>query len=119
LSNPFSSNLHLKPPIGGYRFWGLQAKITGKKRKSQPWELDTPVKWIKPVPSPTVMYGIMKHFTVQQVKEYRYKYFFLFLFNGPKISFFSRLLKTPYKQLQFNKSMFYAKSLMVLGKRTL
>src|SRR5690606_35114460 len=45
LFNPFSANLHLKPPIGGYRFWGSQAKIMGNKRKTQPWELDTPVKW--------------------------------------------------------------------------
>ncbi|PKP25167.1 MAG: family 2 glycosyl transferase [Bacteroidetes bacterium HGW-Bacteroidetes-2] len=118
LHNPFSSNLHLKPPAGGYRFWGIEAKITGKKRKAQPWELDTPVTFIKPVPSPTVMYGIVKHFTPEQVNEYRYKYFFLFLFKGPKISFLYRLLKIPYKQLQFNKSLFYAKKLMDLGKRT-
>jgi len=118
LHNPFSVNLHLKPPAGGYRFWGTEAKITGKKRKAQPWELDTPVTFIKPVPSPTVMYGIVKHFTPEQVNEYRYKYFFLFLFKGPKISFLYRLLKIPYKQLQFNKSLFYAKKLMALGKRT-
>ena len=118
LHNPFSVNLHLKPPAGGYRFWGTEAKITGKKRKAQPWELDTPVTLIKPVPSPTVMYGIVKHFTPEQVNEYRYKYFFLFLFKGPKISFLYRLLKIPYKQLQFNKSLFYAKKLMALGKRT-
>jgi len=118
LHNPFSVNLHLKPPAGGYRFWGTEAKKIGKQRKAQPWELDTPVTLIKPVPSPTVMYGIVKHFTPEQVNEYRYKYFFLFLFKGPKISFFYRLLKIPYKQLQFNKSLFYAKKLMNLGKRT-
>ncbi|MDP2088398.1 MAG: glycosyltransferase family 2 protein [Flavobacteriaceae bacterium] len=118
LHNPFSTNLHLKPPMGGYRFWGTQAKIIGKKRKSQPWELDTPVKWIKPVPSPTIMYGILKHFTPQQLVEYRYKYFFLFLFKGSKISFLYRLIKIPYRQIQFNKSLFYAKKLMSLGKRT-
>ena len=33
LFNPFSANLHLKPPAGGYRFWGNQAKKLGKKRK--------------------------------------------------------------------------------------
>ncbi|MDD3771541.1 MAG: family 2 glycosyl transferase, partial [Weeksellaceae bacterium] len=117
LHNPFSVNLHLKPPVGGYRIWGTEAKITGKKRKTQPWELDTPVTLIKPVPSPTIMYGIVKHFTPKQVNEYRYKYFFLYLFKGPKISFLYRLLKIPYKQLQFNKSLFYAKKLMALGKR--
>ncbi len=118
LHNPFSVNLHLKPPIGGYRFWGTQAKITGKKRKSQPWELDTPVKWIRPVPSPTVMYGIIKHYTPQQVIEYKQKHFFLYLFKGEKGSFLYRLIRIPYKNIQFKKSLFYAKKLLALGKRT-
>jgi glycosyltransferase involved in cell wall biosynthesis len=118
LHNPFSANLHLKPPIGGYRFWGTQAKITGKKRKSQPWELDTPVKWIRPVPSPTVMYGIAKHYTPQQVTEYKQKYFFLYLFKGAKMSFLFRLIRIPYKNIQFKKSLFYAKKLLAIGKRT-
>ena len=118
LHNPFSVNLHLKPPIGGYRFWGTQASITGKKRKSQPWELDVPVKIVKPVPSPTVMYGILKHFTPQQVIEYKKKHFFLCLFKGSKASFLYRLIRIPYKNIQFKKSMFYAKKLLALGKRT-
>jgi glycosyltransferase involved in cell wall biosynthesis len=118
LHNPFSVNLHLKPPVGGYRFWGTQAKITGKKRKAQPWELDTPVKFIRPVPSPTVMYGIVKHYTPKQVYEYKQKYFFLYLFKGEKISFLYRLMRIPYKNLQFKKSLFYAKKLLALGKRT-
>lgn len=118
LQNPFSTNLHLKPVSGGYRFWGAQAKIVGKKRKMQPWELDTPVKWIRPVPSPTIMYGIIKHFTSQQALEYKYKHFFLYLFKGSKIGFIYRLLRIPYKNLQFKKSLFYAKNLLALGKRT-
>lgn len=118
LHNPFSVNLHLKPPTGGYRFWGTQAKIRGKKRKSQPWELDTPVKWITPVPSPTVMYGIVKHFSPQQVIEYKQKHFFLYLLKGPKVTFLYRLLRIPYKNIQFKKSLFYAKKLVALGKRT-
>lgn len=118
LHNPFSANLHLKPAIGGYRFWGSQAKIMGKKRKQQPWELDTPVKWIRPVPSPTLMYQFHKQFTEDQVTEFRHKYFFLFLFKGPKWSIPLRLLRVPYKQLQFNKSIFYAKKLLALGVRT-
>ncbi len=118
LYNPFSVNLHLKPPTGGYRFWGLQSKITGKKRKSQPWELDTPVKRVKPVPSPTVMYGILKHYSCQQVTEYKHKYFFLYLFKGKKISFLYRLICIPYKNIKFKKSLFYAQKLMHLGKRT-
>ena len=118
LHNPFSANLHLKPPTGGYRFWGNQAKITGKKRKSQPWELNIPVKLIRPVPSPTVMYGILKHFSPEQVIEYKKKHFFLYLFKGSKWSFFYRLIRIPYKNLQYNKSLFYAKNLLILGKRT-
>ncbi|MBK0370726.1 glycosyltransferase family 2 protein [Flavobacterium agrisoli] len=117
LSNPFSVNLHLKPPAGGYRFWGNESKILGKKRKKQPWELDTPVKWIRPVPSPTIVYGIQKQFTTQQLKEYRYKYFFLFLFKGKKRTFVFRLLKLPLKIMQFKKSLFYASELNKLGTR--
>jgi len=115
--NPFSPNLHLKPPVGGYRFWGSQAKILGKKRKAQPWELDTPVKNIRPVPSPTIMYGIVKHFTPQQVIEYKYKHFFLYLFKGSKKGMLYRFLRIPYKNLQFKKSLFYAKKLNNLGVR--
>ncbi|MDQ6472099.1 glycosyltransferase family 2 protein [Flavobacterium sp. LHD-80] len=117
IHNPFSANLHLKPPVGGYRFWGNQAKIIGKKRKTQPWELDNPVKFIRPVPSPTVMYGIVKHFETQQVVEYKHKHFFLYLFKGSKKGFLYRFLRLPYKNLQFKKSLFYAKKLNNLGIR--
>lgn len=117
IHNPFSPNLHLKPPVGGYRFWGNQSKILGKKRKAQPWELDTPVKSIRPVPSPTVMYGIVKHFTAQQIIEYKYKHFFLYVFKGPKKGILYRFFRIPYKNLQFKKSLFYAKKLNNLGVR--
>jgi len=115
--NPFSANLHLKPPIGGYRFWGNQAKIIGKKRKKQPWELDAPVQFVRPVPSPTIMYGIVKHFNNSQILEYKYKHFFLYLFKGSKPGILYRLLRLPYKNLQFKKSLFYAKKLNDLGIR--
>lgn len=118
LFNPFSTNLHLKPPVGGYRFWGTQAKIMGKKRKSQPWELDTPVKYIRPVPSPTIMYQIHKQFTKLQYIEYKHKYFVMYLFKGNLWSIPLKLLKLPYRLIQFNKSVFYAKKLVALGKRT-
>jgi glycosyltransferase involved in cell wall biosynthesis len=118
LNNPFSTNLHLKPPIGGYRFWGSQAKIMGKKRKKQPWELDAPVKWIRPVPSPTIMYQIHKHFTPQQLTEYKHKYFVMYFLKGNKIDIPLKLIKLAYRLLQFNKSVFYAKKLIQLGKRT-
>lgn len=118
LHNPYSTNLHLKPSSGGYRFWGAQAKIIGKKRKSQPWELDFPVKWVRPVPSPTVMYQYQKHYTQRQITEYRHRYFITFLLRGSKVTFLYRLLRIPYKQIQFNKSVFYAKKLVELGVRT-
>lgn len=118
LHNPYSANLHLKPPVGGYRFWGSQAKIMGKKRKSQPWELDTPVKYIRPVPSPTIMYQIHKQFTHQQFVEYKHKYFSMYLFKGNKWELPLKILKLPYRLLQFQRSVFYAKRLIELGKRT-
>ena len=117
LHNPFSTNLHLKPPVGGYRWWGNQAKMIGKKRKIQPWELDKPVKYIRPVPSPTITYGILKHFKPNQIKEWRNKHFFIYLFKAPKKEIISRFLKYPYKQLQFNRSLNYAKRLIDLGTR--
>jgi glycosyltransferase involved in cell wall biosynthesis len=118
LYNPFSTNLHLKPPQGGYRFWGTQSKITGKKRKTQPWELDTPVKRIRPVPSPTIMYQLYKHFSKEQRKEYKNIYFLKFLIKGNKLLVPIRVLRLLYKLIQFKKSEFYAKKLMALGKRT-
>ena len=118
LHNPFSANLHLKPPIGGYRFWGSQSKILGKNRKKQPWELDTPVKRIRPVPSPTIMYQVYKQFNKQQQIEYRYKYFSMYLFKGKIWELPLKIVKLPYRIAQFNKSVFYAKKLIALGKRT-
>lgn len=118
LQNPFSTNLHLKPPVGGYRFWGSQAKIVGKKRKTQPWEMGIPVKRITPRPSPTAMYYFYKHFGLDLVNEFKHKYFFLFLFKGSKLKLPIRFLQLPYRLMQFEKSLFYAKRLVELGKRT-
>jgi len=118
LHNPFSVNLHLKPPIGGYRFWGSQAKTIGKKRKKQPWELDTPVKLITPIPSPTIMYQLHKHFTKRQRVEYKAKYFIHYFFNAKKIEWPLKLIKLPIRLMQYKKSEFYAKKLINLGKRT-
>ena len=115
--NPFSANLHLKPPSGGYRHWGIQSKLLGKKRNKQAWELDRPVRYIRPVPSPTILYGIIKRFNSSQVKEYRSKYFFLYLFKNPRRSFLLRVFKMPYKILQFNRSMLYAQNLNKRGVR--
>ncbi|MFY0714774.1 glycosyltransferase family 2 protein [Seonamhaeicola sp. NFXS20] len=118
LHNPFSVNLHLKPPQGGYRFWGKQSSIKGKQRKQQPWELDTPVKRIVPKPSPTIMYQLFKHYSKRQRKEYKIKYFVFYFTKAPKVAWFLRFIKLPIRLLQFNKSVFYAKKLMALGKRT-
>ncbi|WP_339895274.1 glycosyltransferase [uncultured Algibacter sp.] len=117
LQNPFSPNLHLKPPVGGYRFWGNQSKILGKKRKVQPWELGKPVKYVRPVPSPTVTYNFLKHFTPSQIKEWRWKHFFIYLFKKDKKGIILRLFKLPYKYLQFNKSLIYAQRLMKKGEQ--
>ena len=118
LHNPFSVNLHLKPPVGGYRFWGQQARVKGKKRKQQPWELDEPVKWIVPKPSPTIMYQLFKHFDDKQRKEYKIKYFVFYFTKAKLVEIPLRLLKFPIRILQFNKSVFYAKKLIALGKQT-
>ncbi|MEC4004394.1 glycosyltransferase family 2 protein [Flavobacterium sp. SUN052] len=118
LNNPFATNLHLKPPVGGYRFWGTQAKVMGKKRKKQPWELDTPVKNIRPVPSPTIMYQIHKQYKPEQFIEYKQKYFVSHLAKGKFWELPIKLIKLPYKLMQFNKSVFYAKKLVALGTRT-
>ncbi|MCF8272813.1 MAG: glycosyltransferase family 2 protein [Flavobacteriaceae bacterium] len=118
LHNPFSVNLHLKPPVGGYRFWGQQAGIKGKKRKQQPWELDTPVKYIVPKPSPTIMYQLFKHFDERQRQEYRIKYFVFYFTKAKLMALPLRILKFPMRILQFNRSVFYAKKLIALGKRT-
>lgn len=117
MQNPYSPILHLKPPTGGYRHWGLQASLLGKKRKKQSWELDHPVKYIRPIPSPTIVYGIIKHYSLEQVMEYRSKYFFLYLFKGSKVGLFFRFLKFPYRALQFDKSLFYARNLIRRGER--
>lgn len=112
LSNPFSPNLHLKPPVGGYRFWVNQSKMLGKKRKVQPWEMGKPVRYIRPVPSPTITYKFLKHFTITQIKEWRCKHFFIYLFKKGKKGIILRLVKLPYKQIQFSKSLMYAKRLI-------
>lgn len=117
LLNPFSPNLHLKPPVGGYRWWGAESRKKGKKRKTQPWELGEPVGYIRPVPSPTVLYGIVKQFTPRQVQEYRAKYLSYFVFRGSKAALPWRLLQLPYKLLQFRRSLHYARRLMELGPR--
>ncbi|MFK5983535.1 MAG: glycosyltransferase family 2 protein [Flavobacteriaceae bacterium] len=118
LHNPFSTNLHLKPPVGGYRFWGEQAKLMGKQRKRQPWELDSPVKFIRPVPSPTIMYQLYKQFDKEQRKEYKIKYFVKYLTEGNKVLIILRIIKFPFRMLQYRKSVFYAKQLIKLGVRT-
>lgn len=113
--NPFAASLHLKPSAGGYRWWGSQSKILGKKRKSQPWELGVPVKWVRPVPSPTIMYQLYKHYNAIQQREYHYKYLLMYLIKGSKAGFFLRLLMFPIKWLQYRKSQFYAKRLIAQG----
>jgi len=80
--------------------------------------LDTPVKWITPKPSPTIMYQLHKHFTKRQRLEYKMKYFVYYFSRAKLVQLPLRLLKLPMRLIQFNKSEFYAKKLMALGKRT-
>lgn len=117
LHNPFSPNLHLKPQQGGYRWWGAQSSKKGKKRKAQPWELDNPVKYVQPVPSPTVSYGILKQIREDQIKEWKMKYFFIFLFKNDIKKLPLRVLYLPMKLKQFATSLKYAKALKKLGPR--
>lgn len=117
LNNPFSPILHLKPAQGGYRWWGIEASKIGKKRKKQPWELNNPVKYIRPIPSPTITYGVYKHFPDELTKEWRKKHFFIYLFKRDLFTLPLRLLKLPYKQIQFSKSINYAKGLINIGVR--
>jgi hypothetical protein len=64
-----------------------------------------------------VMYGILKHYTPEQLTEYKYKHFTYYLLSGSKLAFLHRLLRLPYKNLQFKKSVFYAEKLRELGTR--
>ena len=79
--------------------------------------MNQPVKNIRPVPSPTIMYGILKQYTPDQLIEYKYKHFASYLFKGSKSGILYRILRLPYKNIQFNKSIFYAKQLLKLGVR--
>ena len=113
LHNPYSVNLHLKPPAGGYRFWGAQSKITGRKRKRQPWEINRTVGWIRPVPSPTIMYFALKHFSNKSIFEYKIKHMIHFLTTSGFVMFFIRLIGFPFKILQVRKSTLFAKDLIM------
>ncbi|BAO55750.1 glycosyltransferase family 2 protein [Nonlabens marinus] len=113
--NPFSKNLHLKPAKGGYRWWGDQSKRKGKQRKPQPWEGDRRVTNIIPVPSPTISYFNLKHFTQEQVKEYRHIYFFKQLLKKNLLGLPIKIAKLAHKRKQFKESMIYAHNLIKKG----
>jgi GT2 family glycosyltransferase len=117
LHNPFSVNLHLKPPAGGYRFWGAQSKIVGRKRKRQPWEINRTVGLIRPVPSPTIMYYALKHFGSITVNEYKIKNIFNYLTSCKWWVTPIRLLLLPHRMMQLNKSLKFAMDLKSIGVR--
>jgi glycosyltransferase involved in cell wall biosynthesis len=118
LHNPYAVNLHLKPPVGGYRFWGKEASKKGKARKKQPWELDRPVTGWPPIPSPTIMYFNLKHYPKEQVREYQWKYFFMYFFKNHSQTWVQKIIQFPKRWIQYRKSVFYAQQLLALGKRT-
>jgi hypothetical protein len=61
---------------------------------------------------------IHKHFDARAIKEYSIKYFVLHLSKGKLVELPLKLIRLPYKILQYKKSVFYAKKLLTLGKRT-
>jgi hypothetical protein len=65
----------------------------GKNRKKQPLELNHPVGWIRPVPSSTILYGIIKQFDALAHKEY--KYFLHYLARGSMFKLPFRILYLP------------------------
>jgi hypothetical protein len=69
------------------------------------------------VPSPTVMYGILKHYNKAQLKEYKSKHFLNYLIESRNLAVLYRILRIPYKIIQFKKSIFYAQNLKNLGVR--
>jgi hypothetical protein len=91
--------------------------MIGKSRKRQPWEVLRRVRYITPVPSPTVTYGVLKHFNDLQVKEWKWKHMFFFLANGSKWTLILRILMLPFKLHQFRKSLVFAKDLISIGAR--
>ncbi len=117
LYNPFSVNLHLKPPKGGYRFWGEQSKVKGKERKKQPWELDRPVVDVLPVPSPTISYFNIKHHTPEQVEEYRHILTFKKAIKRGFGGFINVVKNKKYMGKQFDESLKYAQALKDRGER--
>lgn len=116
LYNPFSVNLHLKPPKGGYRFWGSESKKIGANRKKQPWEGDRPVTSIIPVPSPTISYFNEKHFSQDQRDEYRNIYFFKKYTKNGLRGIWNALKNNTYHQKQFDESLQYARDLQKKGE---
>lgn len=70
MSNPFAANLHLKPPGGGFRWWGAVMRA----RKRAPWEINRQVGWIRPKPVPTTVYGMIKSMTAGQFREWILQY---------------------------------------------
>ena len=127
LFNPYSANLHLKPPVGGYRWWGEQAAKGRRERKRQPWEYKRQVGMISPKPSPTIMYGFLKHYTADQVREWLYSYLLRSwwpTFTKPHesparrmIMFGPRLLMTPLRLYRVWLSYQFARDLLRIGPR--
>lgn len=121
LHNPYSANLHLKPPAGGFRLWGQRAA----QRRRLPWEFNRRTGWIKPKPSPTIVYGLLKHYTPVQVREW----FLLYVLRGwwprylkPHESSWKRalllgfrVLKTPLVLLRIRVACRFARDLWQRG----
>jgi GT2 family glycosyltransferase len=123
LKNPYAANLHLKPPAGGYRFWESQLFV--RRRKPQPWELRRKVGWVKPKPSPTILYGFLKHSTPEQMRDWLYIILVRYWWpsfakpdesRGRRLALLPlRLVKTPWVLFKIWISYRFARDLMARG----
>lgn len=122
LRNPYSSNLHLKPPAGGLRWW---EKPRRARREARPWELKRRVGWIAPKPSPTMLYLFHKLYQPEQVREWRLIYLLRAVWPSyakPHESRATRLLKLvpralriPFRLWQMRISERFASDLLERG----
>ncbi len=123
MANPFAANLHLKPPGGGFRWWGTIMRA----RKRAPWEVNRQVGWIRPKPVPTTVYGMIKSMTGGQFREWILQYLLRSWWPQYRRSHESsrrrllmlapRILATPVLLVRLWISYSFARDLLRLGPR--
>lgn len=125
LSNPYSAILHFKATEGGFRWWKMRSGIRGRRHERQPWELNRVARNILPRPSPTVMYGFLKHYTPEQLNEWKIQYIlrswwpsFVKPHEGTVrrlLLMLPRMLLTPWTLVKIRISMRFARDLIDRG----